>query len=96
MIWGATWRVTALVALVLGGTTWFFYQQLPPVTDLLDGRARGSVTLLDYEGEVFAWRGETFGGQISAQNVSPHLRNAIISTEDRRFYNHIGISPRAG
>ena len=51
--------------------------KLPPVTDLLDGRARGSVTLLDRNGEVFAWRGETFGGQIDAQHVSPNLRNAI-------------------
>jgi penicillin-binding protein 1A len=50
--------------------------------------------LLDRDGKVFAWRGETFGGQITADTVSPFLRDAIIATEDKRFYRHFGISPR--
>ncbi|RZW01940.1 MAG: PBP1A family penicillin-binding protein, partial [Rhodobacteraceae bacterium] len=64
------------------------------VNTLLDARARGSVTLLDRDGRVFAWRGEQFGGQITAETVSPHLKNAVIATEDKRFYGHFGISPR--
>ncbi len=94
LIWAIGWRVTAVVAMLLGGATFFFYSSLPPVTDLLDGRSRGSVTILDQEGQVFAWRGETFGGQISADHISPHLKNAVVATEDRRFYNHFGLSPR--
>jgi penicillin-binding protein 1A len=61
---------------------------------VVDGRARGSVTMLDREGEVFAWRGETFGGMITAESVSPYLHDAVVATEDRRFYWHFGISPR--
>ncbi|MFN6980142.1 MAG: transglycosylase domain-containing protein, partial [Gemmobacter sp.] len=94
IVWGVTWRVTAVVAMILAGATWYFHSRLPEATALLDGRARGSVTMLDHEGEVFAWRGETFGGQISAAQVSPHLRNAVVATEDRRFWWHFGISPR--
>ncbi|MBN2631770.1 MAG: PBP1A family penicillin-binding protein [Rhodobacteraceae bacterium] len=94
VLWGITWRITAVVATVLGLTVMYFVSQLPPVTDLLDGRARGSVTLLDRSGQVFAWRGETFGGQITAENVSPYLHNAVVATEDKRFYRHFGISPR--
>jgi penicillin-binding protein 1A len=94
IVWGVTWRVSAVGAMILGGAILYFYAQLPPVTDLLDGRARGSVTLLDRNDEVFAWRGETFGGQISAGTASPHLHNAVIATEDKRFYWHLGISPR--
>jgi penicillin-binding protein 1A len=94
LVWAVTWRVTAVLAMVVGGATWYFHSQLPEASALLDGRSRGSVTLLDHEGEVFAWRGETFGGQISAAAVSPHLRNAIVATEDRRFWRHFGISPR--
>lgn len=94
VLWGVTWRVGAVVGMVLGLTVFYFYSQLPPVAELLDGRARGSVTMLDRDGQVFAWRGETFGGQITAENVSPHLRNAVISTEDKRFYRHFGVSPR--
>lgn len=92
--WAIGWRVTALVLLVVSGATVYYAAKLPPMNQLLDARTRGSVTLLDRNGEVFAWRGETFGGQITAKTVSKNLRNAIIATEDRRFYHHFGISPR--
>ena len=94
ILWGITWRVTAVGATILGCAILFFLVQLPPLDDLLDARARGSVTMLDRNGETFAWRGETFGGQMTAQNVSLTLRNAVIATEDKRFYQHFGISPR--
>ncbi|MFC7702852.1 transglycosylase domain-containing protein [Plastorhodobacter daqingensis] len=94
IVWGVAWRTAAVVALLLGLGTFYYYSTLPPVGALLDGRTRGSVTLLDNEGQVFAWRGETFGGQITVENVSPHLKNAVVATEDRRFYQHFGVSPR--
>jgi penicillin-binding protein 1A len=94
LIWGITWRITAVVALILGTATFYYYARLPDLAVLIDGRARGSVTMLDSRGDVYAWRGETFGGMIAADSVSAHLRNAIIATEDRRFYWHFGVSPR--
>ncbi len=94
LIWGIGWRVGALGALAVGAAVLYFAVALPPVNALLDGRSRGSVTLLDRDGQVYAWRGEQFGGQITAETVSPHLKNAVIATEDKRFYRHFGISPR--
>ena len=94
IIWGTFLRVGIVSALILGLVVFYFYAQLPPVADLLDGRARGSVTLLDRNDTVFAWRGETFGGQITSDTVSPDLLNAVVATEDKRFYRHFGISPR--
>lgn len=94
LIWKAAVRVAAVIALLIGGGVAYYYSTLPPVQALLDGRARGSVTMLDNTGEVFAWRGEQFGGAIDAETVSPHLRNAVVATEDRRFHNHLGVSPR--
>ena len=94
IVWWIGSRVALAVAIVLGGAVFYFHQTLPPLGDLLDARARGSVTFLDRQGAVFAWRGETFGGQITADHVSPYLKNAIIATEDKRFYQHFGVSPR--
>ncbi|MCL1627595.1 MULTISPECIES: transglycosylase domain-containing protein [Roseinatronobacter] len=94
LTWGVVWRGMAMVMLILGLATFYFYTTLPPLAEMLDNRAQGSVTMIDREGEVFAWRGETFGGAITASNVSPHLKNAIVATEDRRFYRHLGVSPR--
>jgi 1A family penicillin-binding protein len=92
-IWWITWRVTAVVTLVVGALVGITYSTLPDYQTLMDGRAKGSVTLLDHEGEVFAWRGDQFGGVVTADTVSPHLKNAVIATEDRRFYLHPGVDP---
>ena len=94
LAWRFTRAVTVVVGLLVAGAVFYFHSTLPPATELLDGRARGSVTLLDRNGEVFAWRGEQFGGQISADTVAPELKNAIVATEDKRFYSHLGVSPR--
>jgi penicillin-binding protein 1A len=94
MVFAVAWRGALLLALILFGFTFYYYNKLPPVSDLLDARARGSVTMLDRYGEVFAWRGEQFGGAITPDTVSPHLLHAVVATEDRRFYNHFGVSPR--
>lgn len=92
--WGIGWRVGLVTVLIVGLATAYFYAQLPALGDLVDARTRGSVTLLDHDGRVFAWRGETFGGSITAGTVSPELKNAVVATEDKRFYRHIGLSPR--
>ena len=94
IIWAVTWRTAFVGATILAVAVFYFYVQLPPVGDLMDGRARGSVTMLDRNGETFAWRGETFGGITSVSKVSPNLVNAVIATEDKRFYYHFGVSPR--
>lgn len=94
LIWRITWRVTVVVMLLVGLGVGYIYSTLPPVEEIVDGRARGSVTLMDDNGEIFAWRGDQFGGAITASSISPHLRNAVIATEDKRFYRHFGISPR--
>ena len=83
-----------VVGMLVGLAVGYQYLQLPELSALLDGRARGSVTMLDRNGEVFAWRGDQFGGVVTTQTVSPHLKNAIVATEDKRFYGHLGISPR--
>ena len=93
LIWGIGWRITALTVLLVGGAVLYYALTLPPVASLLDGRARGSVTLLDRNGAIFAWRGEQFGGQITSETVSPYLKDAILATEDKRFYWHPGVDP---
>ncbi|MGD9864696.1 MAG: transglycosylase domain-containing protein [Pseudodonghicola sp.] len=94
LIWGFSWRLGMVFVLLVAAGVGYQYTQLPDMTALLDGRARGSVTLLDRNGDVFAWRGDQFGGVVTSETVSPYLKHAIIATEDRRFYKHFGISPR--
>ena len=93
-LWFFFSRFTVLVSIVLIGFVIFEYSRIGPLDKLIDARTSGSVTLLDKHGQVFAWRGNQFGGAITANAVSPHLKNAVVAAEDRRFYKHFGISPR--
>ncbi|MEL7343989.1 MAG: PBP1A family penicillin-binding protein [Pseudomonadota bacterium] len=94
LLWRITWRAGLVGAVALAAVVVYFAATIPGIDELTDGRARGSVTMLDRDGRVYAWRGEQFGGQITASTVSPHLKNAVIATEDKRFYWHPGIDPR--
>ena len=85
----------AVVALLIAGAVFYFYTQIPDMAELIDGRTKGSVTLLDRNGDVFAWRGQQFGGIVDADNLSSNLRNAVVATEDRRFYQHWGVDAYA-
>ncbi len=93
VVWGIGWRLAAVVALIVAGGVLYYATTLPDVEDLVDGRVGGSVTMLDQYQNVFAQRGDQYGGLITAGAASPHLVNAIVATEDRRFYWHPGIDP---
>jgi membrane peptidoglycan carboxypeptidase len=94
LIWRLFWIGGTVTAALIGLGVAYFYSTMPPASDFFDQRVRGSVTLLDRDDQVFAWRGEQFGRQVTSDTVSPYLRNAIIATEDKRFYGHFGVSPR--
>ncbi len=92
--WIIGWRAVTLVILAIAISTGYYLVKLPSVDDLLESRTQGSAVLLDRNNVPFAWRGSQFGGPISANNVSPFLKHAVIATEDKRFYSHFGLSPR--
>ena len=94
LIWWFAWRGAILGSALLALWVGYYYVQLPPLENQLDGRSRGSVRLLDRYGNIFAWRGEQFDGSLRTHTVSPALKNAVVATEDKRFYSHFGISPR--
>ncbi len=54
--WWLGIRTAVIGGIILGGATLWAYAQLPEAEALLDGRERGSVTLLDRDGNTFAWR----------------------------------------
>lgn len=97
-IFRAIWRFffggAVIVTVMIGLGAFYFASMMPPMEDVIDGRSRGSVTLADRNGEIFAWRGDQFGGMVTTDSVSPHLVNAVVAQEDKRFYSHIGVSPR--
>ncbi|MDC3107987.1 PBP1A family penicillin-binding protein [Paracoccaceae bacterium] len=87
-------NVALIVSVILIIAVVNYVNKLPPIAELLDDRKRGSVTLLDQDNTVFAWRGNQFGGVLKSNNLNRVLHDAIISVEDRTFYSHFGVSIR--
>lgn len=94
LIWGFIWRSSLIVITGISLGVSYYYLDMKEFDSLLDERSRGSVTLENNTGEVFAWRGDNFSKNLTANNISTHLKNAVLATEDRKFYTHFGISPR--
>ena len=94
LIWRFFWRAGLVIFIFMSTAVSYYYLNLKEFGSLLDERSRGSVTLENDIGEVFAWRGDNFSKNLTANNISPHLKNAILVTEDRKFYTHFGVSPR--
>ena len=93
LIW-LTLRVLVIFGACFLSCIIYFYLIIPPFETILDGRKAGSVTFLDKDGNKFAWRGEQFSQSISSQDENKYLKYAIISSEDKNFYAHFGISLR--
>lgn len=85
-IWGAV----ALGVVV----AWYAYD-LPNI-DNLDAPARkASITLTDADGREIATYGDIYGDPLRLADVPPYLVQAIVATEDRRFFDHYGFDPVA-
>src|SRR5262245_35174985 len=89
--WGlvsASW-MTLLGLMFLG---WLAYD-LPDVSRLNEIRKQPSVTLLADDGEVIATYGDLYGATVQLRDLPPYLPQAVLATEDRRFYSHFGVDP---
>ena len=82
----------ALIALVIVGSFLYFVARLPdPILLTLDDRPP-NLTILASDGTVLAERGLR-RGYVRLDRLPPYLPQAVIATEDRRFYNHLGVDP---
>jgi penicillin-binding protein 1A len=61
---------------------------------VVDGREPG-VRLIGSRGEFVAARGAYYASPVPFRQLPPHLVNALVASEDRRFREHFGIDPQA-
>jgi penicillin-binding protein 1A len=89
--WGLLAGLWATIA--LAGVFAYFAATLPDISDLAVAERRPSVTLMAADGSLLATFGEFFGEPLRLREMPRHLPQAVIATEDRRFYDHHGIDP---
>ena len=94
-----TWLFAAVAALSVAS----FAATTPAWADSDAKAADGLVSLnrvpgvrvLDRNGNLLAIEGANYGHVVPRKELPQHLVNALISAEDRRFFSHNGIDPRA-
>ena len=79
---------TLIIGLFAAG---WFYTDLPDVTENLAPSRRPTVWVLDKAGKELASVGDLYGIPIKLTDLPPALPQAILATEDRRFYDHFGV-----
>jgi penicillin-binding protein 1A len=65
--------------------------ELPPKDMLWTLGREPSVRVLDRDGNLLAERGPRYGDKVEYGDLPTNLVNAVIATEDRRFYDHTGV-----
>src|SRR5579859_8102856 len=83
-LWGVV-----LLGLMLG----YFALTLPSTADLTVAERRPSITVLALDGSLIATYGDLFGEPVRVKDMAKYLPEAVIATEDRRFYYHFGVDP---
>jgi penicillin-binding protein 1A len=79
--------------LVVGCVLAWYARELPDIIDNPKFERKASITVLANDGSVIARYGDIKGHNISADSIPKNLANAILATEDRRFYYHFGLDP---
>jgi hypothetical protein len=88
-----SWTVALVIWAGLGGlglVAWYAYD-LPDVNRLGAVERSPTVTLLDVEGREIASFGALYSGALELSKLPPALPQAVLATEDRRFYDHFGL-----
>jgi penicillin-binding protein 1A len=81
-IWGALFA-----ALSVG----YFAYDLPSVEGAAKVQSRPSVTILAADGTEIAQTGDVSGAAVQVRDLPFFVPQAVIATEDRRFYEHFGV-----
>ncbi|WP_244480634.1 PBP1A family penicillin-binding protein [Methylobacterium sp. Leaf399] len=84
----------AVTAFAIAGYLLWILATLPPLGGVVTENERRAITVEADDGRVFATRGVFQGQKLVAADLPPHLAQAIIAIEDRRFYSHWGVDPR--
>ena len=79
-----------MIIALIGVVAWYA-TDLPDIDDALQATRQPTVTLLAGDGTLLATRGDLYGVPLRVGDLPNALPQAVLATEDRRFYDHFGL-----
>jgi len=89
--WSFVAGIWATIAFV--GMLGYYAAHLPPTSEWAVPKRPPNVKIVAADGSLLANRGDTGGESVRLEQLPPHLPQAVMAIEDRRFNYHIGIDP---
>ena len=89
LVWAATLAIW--MGIGIGAVVAYYAVDLPDIDKATATTRRPSVVFQSVDGETFAAYGDIYGEPLTLSQMSPALPEAVLATEDRRFYHHFGV-----
>ncbi|MBT5186303.1 MAG: PBP1A family penicillin-binding protein [Kordiimonadaceae bacterium] len=83
------WGVILLVPLTV-----YYAYDLPDISNIETTNAKTTIMVMDRNGDPIATYGDVYGDWLEYNEIPPELIEALIATEDRRFFDHYGLDVR--
>ena len=80
--------------LAVGGYVAFIYMRMPSLDTILNETRPAALTFLDKNGNEIRSSGRIMGTPVSVDTLPPHVWQAIVAIEDKRFFQHGPIDMR--
>lgn len=82
------------MAIILGGILFWYASEIPDITKSMVFERRPTIFIKANNGEIVDRYGDIKGNIVDAKDLPPHVVQAVLATEDRRFYDHHGVDPK--
>jgi penicillin-binding protein 1A len=92
-LWWFSRGFAAFLALLIVIIAWLAFTA--PLSKSLQPIAPPRITLLAWDGTPIARNGAIVDKPVKIKDLPPHVVQAFLSIEDRRFYSHWGVDPRS-
>ncbi|MDH7639874.1 PBP1A family penicillin-binding protein [Sphingomonas sp. MAHUQ-71] len=89
--WWLRWAISGVLLLFMAAVAWLAVTA--PLSKSLQPIAPPSIALTDSNGRMFARRGAVTDRPVDVTKLPPHVWQAFVAIEDRRFYHHWAIDP---
>ena len=86
------WAMAGALALFMAAVAWLAVTA--PLSKSLQPIAPPSITLTASDGRVFARQGAIVDRPVDVTKLPPHVWQAFVAIEDKRFFHHGAIDPR--
>ena len=95
ILWSLKWGFISAIwgVVIAGGIAAWYAVDLPDIDTALAATRPPTVTVVATDGVIIAESGDLYGLPAQARDLPPALVQAVLATEDRRFYSHFGIDP---